>query len=147
MISAQEARPRRGGSGELRQPVVVDQGVGVRKGHSVGRFAKQVGFDADALFNEDDSYNVDACQALAAMWQGEIDLFDAAAKAGSPKYIVKWGGCSDIVMRDFSRMTGCIQRVNGERLRGAALMRHFIAFLEAIPGVADASSDDGGDSG
>jgi len=147
LTSAQDERPRRGVSGQPSKYVPVDQDVGVRKGHSVGRFAKQDTFDADALFNKDDSYNVDACRALVVKWQGEIDLFDAAAKAGSPKYIVKWGGCSDIVMRDFSRMTGCIQRVNGERLRGAALMRHFIAFLEAIPGVADASSDDGGDSG
>lgn len=142
MTSAQDERPRRGVSGQPSKYVPVDQDVGVRKGHSVGRFAKQDTFDADALFNKDDSYNVDACRALVVKWQGEIDLFDAAAKAGSPKYIVKWGGKEEIVRRDFTKLTKCKQSVKGERLRGAALMRHFIAFLEGI--IADASS--GGDS-
>jgi hypothetical protein len=133
-----DERPRRGGSGQPSKYVVVDQNVGVKKGHSVGQFAKQDTFDADALFNVDDSYNVDACRALVVKWQGEIDLFDAAEKDGG-EYIIKWGGHANIVPRDFARVTRCKQTVKGERLRGAPLMRHFIAFLE---GIIDASSGD-----
>ena len=142
LISAQAARPRRGVPGQQQTKyAAVDQDVGARKGHSVGRNAKQVGFDADALLNEDHSYNVDACRALVVKWQREVDLFDAAEK-DCGKYTIKWGGNSDIVPRDFSRVTGCDQRDPDTRakLRKAPLMRHFIAFLE---GIIDASSGDG----
>ena len=138
MISAQAERPRRG-SGSRSQHVPVDQNVGVRKG--VRRNAEQDWFDADALFNADDSYNVDACMALMAKWQGEIDLFDAAAKAGE-EYTVKWGGVGKTVRKDFTRSTGCKQRVEGETLTKAPLMRHFIAFLRER--IAETQSGDEG---
>ena len=144
MISAQDERPRRGVSEEeKKEPTVVDQNVGVRKGHSVGRNAKQDSFNADALFNADDSYNVDACRALMAKWRGELALKKAADEANE-EYIVKWGGKEEIVRRDFTKLTKCKQSVDGVRLKGAPLMSHFVAFLEGI--IADASSGDGGDS-
>ena len=139
MISAQEERPRRGVSGPSSQYVPVDQNVGVRKGPSSGQRAKMEVFDPDALFNDDDSYNVDVCRALMAKWQGEVDLFDAAEKVGA-EYTLKWGGVATEVATKFARATGCKQTVDRERLKGAPLMRHFIAFLE---GKLDASSDDG----
>ena len=143
LISTQAARPRRGGSGELRQPVAVDQGVGVRSGHSVGRFAKLAAFDADALLNEDDSYNVDACLALLAKWQGELDLLDAAEKVGE-NYTLKWGGKQVDVLSGFCRVTGCDQKdpETGDRLTKGPLMRHFIAFLRER--IAETQSGDEG---
>ena len=142
MISAQEARPRRGGS-DPRSQYAVDQNVGVRSGHSVGQFAKQDTFDAELLFNEDDSYNVDGCRALVAMWQAQIDLFDAAEKVGA-KYTVKWGGNNRDVSSRFTRVTGCDQKdpETGERLTKAPLMRHFIAFLRSKISANASSGDD-----
>ena len=141
LISAQDKRPRRGDSGQPSKYVPVDQNVGVRKGPSSGQKAKQDKFDVDTLFNEDNSYNVDGCRALAAMWQGEIDLFDAAKKDGVD-YILKWGGKATEVATKFNRATGCGQTVEGERLTKAPLMRHFVAFLRSKISANASSGDD-----
>jgi len=141
LISAQDKRPRRGDSGQPSKYVPVDQNVGVRKGPSSGQHAKMAALDLTVLKNEDGSYNVDECRALADKWQGEIDLFDAAAKGGE-EYSVKWGGEQRDVRKNFTKLTKCKQTVEGERLMGAPLMRHYIAFLRSKIAANASSGDD-----
>ena len=111
---------------KLAEPLQALSGT-ERGGHTVGRFARKPrrNFQTE-LLDEDNNPIWPAVRALAEEWRAEVVIFDARKK----KYDVKWGGESHFAESDFNKVLECGMNVDGVRLHGGELMRHYVKELD-----------------
>ena len=122
-VRAERAKARRAKRAEPLQELSGRE----KAGHSVGPNARKPRRDFQTELHDAQGLpNWRAMRALAKEWRAEVAIFDARKK----KYDVEWGGHPTSAITDFNKVFKCGQTVDGDRLRGGELMRHYVKKLD-----------------